>query len=75
MNILARDIRFAPYIQDVRNYVSPFNDSCYPHKELRKILKSIGFAIAVFEKRHIPLKIPAIFFDDIHLLIFGQNAT
>ncbi|XP_029680856.1 juvenile hormone acid O-methyltransferase-like, partial [Formica exsecta] len=43
--ILARDIRFAPYIQDVRNYVSPFNDSCYPHKELRKILKSIGFEV------------------------------
>ncbi|XP_070150520.1 juvenile hormone acid O-methyltransferase-like [Polyergus mexicanus] len=45
MNILARDIRFAPYIQDIRKYVSPFNDSCCPRKELRKILKSIGFEV------------------------------
>ncbi|XP_050458199.1 juvenile hormone acid O-methyltransferase-like isoform X1 [Cataglyphis hispanica] len=45
INILARDIRFAPYIQDIRNYVSPFNDSCCPRKELRKILKSIGFEV------------------------------
>ncbi|KAL6430555.1 hypothetical protein ACFW04_007855 [Cataglyphis niger] len=45
MNILAQDIRFAPYIQDSRKYVSPFNDSCCPRKELRNILKSIGFEV------------------------------
>ncbi|XP_029679526.1 juvenile hormone acid O-methyltransferase-like isoform X2 [Formica exsecta] len=45
MNILVRDIRFAPYIQDVRNYVSPFNDSSCPRKELRKILENIGFQV------------------------------
>ncbi|XP_029658633.1 juvenile hormone acid O-methyltransferase-like [Formica exsecta] len=45
MNILAQDIRFAPYIQDIRNYVSPFNDSSCPRKELRKILESIGFKV------------------------------
>ncbi|XP_025269749.1 juvenile hormone acid O-methyltransferase [Camponotus floridanus] len=45
MKILAQDIRFASYIQDVRNYISPFNDSITPHKELRKLLKSIGFDV------------------------------
>ncbi|EFN68634.1 Trans-aconitate 2-methyltransferase [Camponotus floridanus] len=43
MKIFAEDIRFASYIQDVRNYISPFNDSVSPCTELRKVLKSIGF--------------------------------
>ncbi|CAL1687505.1 unnamed protein product [Lasius platythorax] len=45
MKIMARDIRFAPYIQDVKKYVSPFNDSPQPRKELRKLLKNIGFEV------------------------------
>ncbi|XP_025269751.1 juvenile hormone acid O-methyltransferase-like [Camponotus floridanus] len=45
MKFLAQDIRFAPYIQDVKNYVPPFNDLITPHKKLRKLLKSIGFDV------------------------------
>ncbi|XP_072747975.1 juvenile hormone acid O-methyltransferase-like [Anoplolepis gracilipes] len=45
MKILAQDSRFAPYIQDVRKYISPFNDSNHPCKELRKLLENIGFEI------------------------------
>ncbi|XP_070163058.1 juvenile hormone acid O-methyltransferase-like [Polyergus mexicanus] len=45
IKILAQDVRFAPYIQDVRKYVSPFNDSSNPRKQLREILKTIGFEI------------------------------
>ncbi|XP_072747976.1 juvenile hormone acid O-methyltransferase-like [Anoplolepis gracilipes] len=45
MKILGHDSRFAPYIQDVRKYISPFNDSACLRKELRKLLRSIGFEI------------------------------
>ncbi|XP_072747973.1 juvenile hormone acid O-methyltransferase-like [Anoplolepis gracilipes] len=45
IKILAQDNCFASYIQDVRKYISPFNDSACPRKELRKLLKSIGFEI------------------------------
>ncbi|XP_070166753.1 juvenile hormone acid O-methyltransferase-like isoform X2 [Polyergus mexicanus] len=53
INILAQDIRFAPYIQDVKNYVSPFNDSNCPRKELKEILKSIGFKVCHCSLREI----------------------
>lgn len=33
------------FTQDVKKYVSPFNDSAQPRKELRKLLKNIGFEV------------------------------
>ncbi|XP_050463223.1 juvenile hormone acid O-methyltransferase-like [Cataglyphis hispanica] len=45
MNNLLRDIRFAPYIHDIKNYTAPYNNSSYPHKELKNILKNIGFKV------------------------------
>jgi juvenile hormone acid methyltransferase len=45
MKIMAQDFRFAQYIQDVKKYISPFNDSAQPRKELRTLLKNIGFEV------------------------------
>ncbi|XP_032670640.1 juvenile hormone acid O-methyltransferase-like [Odontomachus brunneus] len=42
---LSQDIRYKPYITHVKNFIPPFYDSIQANKELKALLKSIGFNV------------------------------
>ncbi|XP_011136977.1 juvenile hormone acid O-methyltransferase-like [Harpegnathos saltator] len=42
---LSQNIRYAPYIMDIKKLISPFHHSTRPQKELKDMLRSIGFHV------------------------------
>ncbi|CAL1678715.1 unnamed protein product [Lasius platythorax] len=45
MEIMAQDIRYAPYMGDKKKYVGSFHYSARPRKELKELLEDIGFQV------------------------------
>ncbi|XP_018347581.1 PREDICTED: juvenile hormone acid O-methyltransferase-like [Trachymyrmex septentrionalis] len=45
LRILARNTRFASYVPETMKNISPYHESKNPLKELKELLKSIGFTI------------------------------
>ncbi|KAL6257241.1 hypothetical protein P5V15_012168 [Pogonomyrmex californicus] len=43
--IMAKNIRFAPYMQNAMNFISPFRNIVLPIEKLKDIIQSIGFRI------------------------------
>ncbi|XP_018045493.1 PREDICTED: juvenile hormone acid O-methyltransferase-like [Atta colombica] len=42
---IAKDSRFAPYLQNPNKYISPFYNSVLPNENLKDLLESVGFSI------------------------------
>ncbi|XP_032666105.1 juvenile hormone acid O-methyltransferase-like [Odontomachus brunneus] len=42
---MSKDIRYSPYMKDKEKFIPPFYNSIYPEKELKTLLKNIGFKV------------------------------
>ncbi|XP_018366787.1 PREDICTED: juvenile hormone acid O-methyltransferase-like [Trachymyrmex cornetzi] len=42
---IAQDSRFAPYLQSLNKYISPFYNSVLPNEDLKDLLESVGFNV------------------------------
>ncbi|KAH0944351.1 hypothetical protein HN011_001893, partial [Eciton burchellii] len=45
LEVLMNDIRFSPYMQNMHKYISPYKNAVKAHKDLKCMLKNIGFKI------------------------------
>ncbi|XP_018347583.1 PREDICTED: juvenile hormone acid O-methyltransferase-like [Trachymyrmex septentrionalis] len=47
------DVRFAPYIKDVKKYTWPLRNSINPRKQLKELLQTLGFTVVHCSHRDI----------------------